>query len=325
MRACLVSRYGGPEVLEFRDVPTPEPKAGEVLVRVRACTVTSGDARIRGLNVPYGFAALMRLALGFRGPRQPILGSELAGDIVALGENVTDFAVGDVVMAMSGKLGAHAEFITLPAASAITRKPANLSYAEAAALPFGGLTMLDYYERAGLRSGERVLVNGASGAVGVAALQLARLAGADVTAVCSAANADLVRSLGASRVVDYRRENIAVLNERFDVIVDVVGSAPYERVRHLLAPRGRALLVLATLPQMLRGAWTSARGPHRIISGPGSERPEHLRRLAEFAAAGHYRPVIGRRFGFTQLPDAHRYVETGRKVGAAVIEMDSLA
>jgi NADPH:quinone reductase-like Zn-dependent oxidoreductase len=321
MRACLVPQYGGPEVLEFRDVPTPQPKPDEVLVRVRACTVTSGDARIRGLNVPYGFKLLMRLALGVRGPRQPILGSELAGDVVAIGSSVMNFQVGDAVMAMSGKMGAQAGFVALPASSAITLKPTIISYAEAAAIPFGGLTMLDFYERAELKRGERVLVNGASGAVGLAAVQLARIAGADVTAVCSAANTSLVLEHGATRTIDYTREDLAKGSERYDVVVDTVGTAPYERVRSVLTSRGRVLLVLATLPQILRSVWTTLRGPHRVIAGPSSERPDHLRKLADLTAAGSYKAVIGRRFTFDEIADAHRYVETGRKIGAAVVEL----
>ena len=320
MRAFVVTRYGSPDVLALRDLPAPVAGAGEILVRVHACSVTSADVRIRGLNVPRGFTRIMQLALGRHAPRQPVLGSEFAGTVVAVGAGVTRFAVGDTVFGMSRRLGAHAELLVVGEQEAIAHKPAALSFAEAASLPFGAVTMLDFYSRGRLAAGERVLVNGASGAVGVAAIQLAVAQGATVTAVCSGANAELVRSLGASAVIDYTREDFAAGGPRFDVIVDAVGTAPFERAKRALAPRGRLLAVLAELPAMLAAPLHSL-GGMRVIAGPGTERREHAERIAALVSTGQLRPVIDRRYPFNEIPAAHRYVDTGRKRGSVVSDV----
>jgi len=320
MKAVVREIYGPPEVLKLTERPKPTPKDHEVRVKIHATTVTSGDCRVRGLNVPAGFGLMIRLAMGVVRPRQTVLGSEFAGEVEAVGKNVTRFKVGDRVFGIDGLgMGAHAQYKCLPESGALALIPPGLSYEEAAALPFGGATMLDFYQRARLKAGDKVLVNGASGAVGVAAVQLARHFGAEVSAVCSGANAELVRSLGAVRVIDYTKEDFSASSQTYDVIVDTVGTAPFARSKNSLRKGGRLLLVLATLWQMLRAPWESATSGKKVIAGPTSERAEYVQTLASLAQEGSLQPVIDRRYALEQIAEAHRYVETGRKRGSVVV------
>lgn len=300
--------------------PTPVPGPHDVLIRVRASTVTSADWRIRSQRMPYGFGIAGRLAFGISSLRQPILGSELAGDIVEVGAAVHNFAVGDAVVAFSGaKMGAHAEYRCLRADAVIVRKPPTLSYETAAALPFGGTSALDFFRRGALRAGDRVLINGASGAVGSAMVQLAVAAGVEVTAVCSGANAEAMQQLGAAHVVDYTRVDFAGEHKAYDVIADAVGNAPYARVHRVLTSHGRLLLVLATLPEMLRAPLVNATSRHRLVAGPAAERVDDVRTLVEMAVDGRFTPLIDSRFRFDEIAAAHARVETGRKRGSVVI------
>lgn len=320
MKAVVYERYGPPDVLELREVPKPEPAANEILIRTRATTVTTGDWRARTLDVPPGFGLMSRLVFGIRRPRRPILGTELAGDVEAVGGAVTRFKVGDPVFAFGDiGMGCHAEYKCMPEDGAVGLKPANLSYEEAAAISFGGTTALSFFRRAKLRSGERVLVNGASGGVGTAAVQLAKHFGAHVTGVCSTGNAGLVESLGADHVIDYTLEDFAAGGDRYDVIVDTVGNAPFSRSKNALDEKGRLLQVLGGLPDLLRAPWVSMTSKRKVIAGPASGSAEDLRFLAGLAEAGEFTPVIDRRYPFDRIADAHGYVETGRKKGNVVI------
>lgn len=320
MKAAVYDRYGPPDVVSIRDVPKPVPQGGEVVIRVHATTVTTADWRARSLEMPGGFAALGRLVFGIRGPRKPVLGSEVAGVIESVGEAVTRFRVGDEVFAFDGYgMGGHAEYKRMREDRAIARKPANLTFEEAAALSFGGTTALHFLRKAKLQSGERVLVNGASGSVGSATVQIARHLGAEVTGVCSARNADTVRSLGAQRVIDYTKQDFATTGESWDVIVDTVGTAPYARSRRALRDGGRLLLVLAPLSGVVGAVWVSTTTQHKVIAGPAPERPEDLRALAELAEQGAYRPLIDRTFRLDQIVEAHRLVDSGRKRGNVVV------
>ena len=322
MRVAAYERYGSPDVVELIEVEKPTPRDGEVLIRVRATTVNSGDWRVRSLDVPDGFRLLSRLFLGYSKPRQPILGTELAGTIEAVGAGVTRFKVGDDVFAFSGvHMGCHAEYKCMPEDGRVVPKPKNISYDEAAALSFGGTTALSFFRRAKLRRGETVLVNGASGAVGVALVQLAKHFGAEVTAVCSGANAELVRSLGATRVIDYTKEDFSKNGETYDVIVDTAGTAPFSRCQGSLKGGGRLLLILAGLGETLRAPWISLWGDKRVIAGPAAEDVDDLRLLAELTSADRFRPVIDRRYPFDQIVEAHRYVDTGRKRGSVVVTL----
>ena len=320
MKAAVYRQYGPPGVVAIHDWPKPACGPNDVLIRVRAATVTSADWRIRSLSMPYGFAAVGRLAFGIRTPRQPILGSELSGDVAEVGAAVRKFSVGDAVVAFTGaKLGAHAEYCRISADAVIVHKPPTLSYDTAAALPFGGTTALDFFRRGKLRAGDRVLINGASGTVGSAMVQLAAQAGAEVTAVCSSVNTDAMRQLGAARTIDYTRVDFAVGGTQYDIIADTVGNAPYARVRPVLAARGRLLLVLAPLPEMLRGPWVNITSQHRVVAGPTAERVDDLQTLVDMAVDGRFAPLIDSHFAFDQIAAAHARVDTGRKRGSVLI------
>jgi NADPH:quinone reductase-like Zn-dependent oxidoreductase len=322
VRAFVYEKYGPPEVLELKEVAKPTPKDHEVLIRIRATTVTTGDWRARSLELPAGFGVMGRLVFGISKPRQPILGTELAGDIESIGKAVEKFKIGDAVFAFTGAaLGCHAEYRCVPQDGRIAAKPPNLTYEESAALSFGGTTALDFFRRANLQRGETVLVNGASGGVGTAMVQLAKHFGASVTGVCSAANVDLVRSLGASHVVDYTKEDFTKNGETYDVIVDTVGTAPFSRSKGSLKDGGRLLLILGGLGDLLRAPWDSLTSKKKVIAGPASERVEDLLLLAKLAATGEYKAVIDRRYPFEQMVEAHRYVDTGRKRGSVVITL----
>lgn len=271
MKVVVYERYGPPEVLQLKEVEKPAPKNNEILIKTHATTVTSGDWRVRSLNVPVGFRLIMRLVFGVSKPKQPILGTELAGVIESVGEGVRKFKAGDAVFAFSdAAMGCHAEYKCMPWDGAVALKPVNLTYDEAAALSFGGTTALDFLRRGKLQSGERVLINGASGGVGTAAVQLAKHFGADVTGVCSTANMELVRSLGASHVIDYTREDFTQNGEAYDVIVDTAGTAPFSRSKASLKEGGRLLMVLAGLPDMLRIPWVSMTSSKKVIAGPAA-------------------------------------------------------
>ncbi len=316
MRAVVVERYGPPEVAQVRDVPTPTPRAGEVLVRVVSAPVTSGDARLRSGVFPKGFAVPARLAMGIRGPRSRILGAAFSGEIVALGDEVQGRAVGDRVAGMTGmRMGAHAEFVvTTP--ERLVAIPASIAHDAAAAVLFGGTTALDYLrDKAQLKPGATVLVNGASGAVGTSAVQLTRHFGAEVTGVTSAANAALVKRLGASRVIDYRATSLEALRatgERFDVVFDTVGNVSPKSGRPLLAQGGVLLLAVAGFGELL-----AARGP--VKAGPASESREIVETVLRLTAEGVLDPLIESTHPLDTIADAYRRIDSGRKVGNIVV------
>jgi len=323
MKAFVYTKYGPPDVLHLKEVAKPTPKDNEVLIKTYATTVTSGDCRVRSLNVPVGFGLISRLFLGVLRPRQPIPGTELAGKIESVGKDVRKFKVGDSVFAFSGVgMGCYAEYKCMPEDGAMALMPANLTYEEAATISFGGTTALDFFRRGKLQNGERVLINGASGGVGTAAVQLAKHFGADVTGVCSTANVELVRSLGATHVIDYTKEDFTQNGASYDIIVDTVGTAPFSRSKDSLKEGGRLLMVLGGLPDMLKIPWVLMTSSKKVIAGPAAERAEDLRFLAKLAEAGEFKPVIDRRYPFEQIAEAHRYVDTGRKKGNVVITLE---
>lgn len=311
MKAAVVERYGPPEVVSVRDVPDPVAGKGQVLVRVRATAVTSGDARIRGRRFPPGFALPARLAIGWRGPRRSVLGVVYSGVVEAVGPGVNDVAVGDEVCGMTGaRMGAHAELAAVRA-DRLTPKPPGVTHEDAAAILFGGSTAR-HFLRDLVGPGTRVLVNGASGAVGSAAVQLAHLAGAHVTGTCSDRNADLVRTLGAQGVVDHARHRVAELPERYDVVLDTVGNLDRRSGRALLAPDGVLVLAAAGLADTVL-----ARG--NVRAGVSSEDPESFAWWLERIAAGEVKPVVDRTLPLSGIVEAHRVVDTGRKVGNLVV------
>jgi NADPH:quinone reductase-like Zn-dependent oxidoreductase len=302
-------------------VPKPSPKPNEVLVAIRATTVNSGDWRARSLELPAGFGFLGRLVFGFKGPRQPILGTEFSGVVEAVGTKVTRFKPGDEVVGFpGGRFGSHAEFRTMPEDGLIEFKPANLSFEEAAALSFGSATALPFLrDKAKIKQGDQVLVVGASGAVGVAAVQIAKHLGADVTAVTSTNNVDLVASIGADRVIDYKKVDFATTGDSWDVIVDTTGTAPFSRCEGSLKPGGRLVAVQAGISQILGIGKPSKASGKTVIASVTALRLEDYRYIVALAASGALRPVIDRTYGLEDAAAAHAYVDTGRKRGSVVL------
>jgi NADPH:quinone reductase-like Zn-dependent oxidoreductase len=318
MKAAIYEEYGGPEVVRLGEVAKPTPAAAEVLIRVRATTVSSGDWRMRSREVPKGFGVIAPFIFGRR-PKQRILGTELAGVIEAVGAGVTKWQVGDEVFAFPGaKMGAHAEYVVVSENGCIAPKPSNLSYEEAAALSFGGSTALSFIEKGGgIRQGEKVLVVGASGAVGSAMVQLAKHYSANVTGVCSGDNAELVRSLGADHVIDYAKEDFASRGRVYDIIVDTVGTAPIARAKECLAPGGRLLMVFASFGDMLRSVMSK-----HIVAGPASEDPKYMSVLAELGETGKFKALIDTIYPFEEIVEAHRRVDSHHKRGSVIVRVE---
>ena len=325
MKAALCTAYGAPDVIQISDIPKPVPKANEVLIRIKASNVSSGDWRIQSGTFPLGFATLGRLFLGWSRPRQPILGTAFSGVIETVGHSVTRFKVGDEIIGFPGaKLGGHAEYTTMAETAALVLKPTNLSFAEAAALPFGGSTALYFLRDLGkLQPGETVLVIGASGAVGSAAVTLARHFGAEVTGVSSTANQDVLAQIGAHHCIDYKTTDIATLGLKWDIILDTSGTIDLQRLRRMLTPAGRLLLVNADLPHMLQAVLTSLFSRQKARVGVAPERSADLQTLAELAKTGVFRPRIDCILAFDDIQAAYARVHSGRKVGTVVLDHDS--
>jgi NADPH:quinone reductase-like Zn-dependent oxidoreductase len=315
MRAAVVERYGPPEVIEVVEVPAPVAGKGQVLVRVHVAAVTSADARIRSATFPRGFGLPGRLAFGVRRPRRPVLGSAYAGVVEAVGPGVATFAAGDRVAGMAGlRLGAHAELLPV-AADKVAALPAGVSDSDAAGALFGGTTALYFLrDRGAIAPGMSVLVNGAAGAIGTNAVQLARHFGAEVTAVCSAANASLATDLGATRVIDYTTADLGSIPDRFDLVLDAVGNLTIASGRRLLADGGKLLLAVADLADTVR-----ARGD--VAAGSSKERVSDIDLLLALLAEGTLRTVVDGSFPLEAIVDAHRRVDTGHKVGNVLVTM----
>lgn len=320
MRAVVFDKYGPPEVLRLQEVAKPIPKDHEVLIKIHATTVTAGDHRLRSLDVPTGFKLMSRLIFGFFKPKQPILGSEFSGVVEGLGKDVKNFKVGDEVFGFAdASMGCYAEYRCMSERGNVLPKPSHLTHEQAAALSFGGTTALHFLRRGGVQSGQTVLVNGASGAVGTACVQLAKHFGAEVTGICSSANVELVRSLGAEHVIDYTQEDFTKNGQTYDIIVDTVGTVPISRCKASLKERGRILLISGSLPAMLQGMWFSLTTKKKAVAGVALGNLEDLRFLAKLAQDGEFTPVIDRQYSLEQIVEAHRYVDTGRKRGNVVI------
>lgn len=321
MTAAVIDRFGGPEVVNLARVPVPRVGNNDVLVRVKASTVSAADRRLRSRDLPRGMGLLALPVVGWRRPRRRILGMDFSGVVERVGSKVTLFRPGDEVVGLSGSaFGAHAEFLSIPQSAAISLKPKTLGHAEAAALMFGGHTVSECVRQCPIGPGDKVLVNGASGAVGSAAVQIASARGAEVTGVTSAGNADLVRSFGACHVIDYRTEDFATSGKQYNVVIDCVGNAPFERSVASIKPGGALLLVaISSLRAILSTKSQSRRSGVRVI--PISFVP--AKRDVEFAleryVAGALRPVIDRTFDLGDIRDAHSLVDAGRKRGTVVI------
>lgn len=320
MKAVVYTQYGPPDVLHVTTVTAPVPKDDEVLVRVRATTVSAADVRCRRFAVPLSFWIPARLALGIRRPRRPILGFELAGDVEAVGKNVTRFKTGDRIFAETGhRQGGYAEYVCLAEAGVIATMPANMTYEDAAAVPIGALTALHYLRRGKVERGQRVLIYGASGSVGTFAVQLATHLGAHVTGVCGPAHVDLVRSLGADVVVDYTAGDFAAARERYDVVFVAVDKADFRSCLKVLK-KGGTYLNATTPLRTLHMWWTALTSDTTIVGGElPPKSPDDLLFLRDLIEHGQLRAVVDRRYSMDQTVDAHRYVDLGHKAGNVVI------
>lgn len=305
MKAAVATAYGPPEVVQVRDVPKPKPHPNDVLIRVRAAALTTSDTRIRGLQYPPRLQLLLRAVIGLRAPRK-VLGLVLSGEVESVGSEVTTFKPGDEVFGFDSrfKFGAHAEYACWPANDLLTRKPPGLSHEEAAAIPYGGLMATFFMRRAGVKSGQRVAVFGASGANGTSMVQLSKHRGGSVTAICSGPNCELVLSLGADACVDYTVEDFTRSSDRYDVVLDAVGGLKHppskEAVARVLAPAGVYVSVDEAMPRFAQA---------------------DLEELSKLAAAGTLKPVIDRTYPLDHIAEAHAYVDRGHKRGNVIIVM----
>lgn len=315
MKAVVYTQYGSPEVLQLKEVEKPTPKDNEILVRVKATAVNSGDWRLRKAD-PYA----VRLFFGFTKPKLGILGSVFSGQIESVGKDVNLFKVGDEVFGHTDmSFGAYAEYMCFPENGSIAVKPANITHEEAAVIPFGGVTALHFIKKAMIKPGQKVLVVGASGAVGSAAVQLAKSLGANVTGVCSTSNVALVKSIGADKVIDYTKEDFTQNGEKYDVIFDTVKAISVSRSLKSLNRFGVMILSAAELPEMLQGLWTSTTSSKKVMAGVISHKPEDIDRLKGLIETGKYKPVIDRTYPLAQIAEAHAYVEKGHKKGNVAI------
>jgi NADPH:quinone reductase-like Zn-dependent oxidoreductase len=322
MRAAVYRRFGGPEVVEIREIPRPVPKDDEIVLRVIATTVSAADHRARSRDLPPGLTLPSAPVLGLWRPRRPVLGMDAAGVVESTGRNVGRFVPGDEVVAMLGsRFGGHAEYAAVEAAAAVARKPRDLGFEEAASTAFGGITARAYLTQVPVGPGTTVLVNGASGAVGNAMVQLATARGAHVTGVTSAANQEMVAGLGAKRTIDYGARDFATDGSRYDVIVDCVGNAPVSRVRDSLSPGGAVLLVAADLRSLLAAKRDARRHGITIVTAPGPYRADDLQYVLNLAQEGSLRPTIDRTYSLDEIVAAHRYVDSGRKRGSVVLRV----
>ena len=324
MKAAVYTRYGPPEVLEIKDVEKPVPKDNEVLVRVHATTVCAADWRMRKAD-PF----IVRFMNGIRAPKIHILGTEFAGKVESVGKAVTRFREGDEVFGSTGfKFGAHAEYVCVPEDGQLAIKPVNMEFEEAAAVLFGGVSALHFLRKAKLQAGHKVLIYGASGSVGVFAVQLAKHFGAHVTAVCSTANLDLVKSLGANEVVDYTREDFSRAGRVYDIVFDTVGKSGFSRSLKSLKRGGSYVLVGGSgrlsfiLELILRGMWASLTGAAKVITGVTSPAAGDQAFLKGLVETGKLRTVIDRRYSLDEIAEAHRHAEAGHKKGHVVVLLD---
>jgi len=317
MKAVVCTKYGSPDVLQLIEVEKPSPKANEVLIKIHATAVSSGDWKMRKAD-PF----VIRLFFGFTRPKQNILGYVLAGEIELVGSDVKQFKQGDKVFATTGmKLGAYAEYKCLAENAVIAIMPNNLRYEEAAAIPFGGNTALYFLNKANIKKGQKALIYGASGAVGTAAVQLAKHFGAEVTAVCSTANLEMVKSLGADKVIDYTQKNFCKSGIKYDVIFETVGKSSLSDTINSLTPNGCLLMAAAGPVQMLLGLWISISSKKKVISGVMSETADDLIYLKKLIELGKFKAVIDKSYPLDQISEAHRYVEKGHKKGNVVITL----
>jgi NADPH:quinone reductase-like Zn-dependent oxidoreductase len=322
MKAIVHTEYGPPDELQLKEVEKPVPKDNEVLIKIHATTVTTTDCNMRNLTfVPKAFLLPMRMQFGLLKPKNNRVGFDLAGDVEAAGKDVTRFKKGDQVFGTTEPaLGAHAQYICLPEDAVLTTKPANLTYEEAATIPVIANTALHFIRDLGnIQAGDQVLINGASGGIGTFAVQLAKYYGAEVTGVCSTTNLEMVKSLGADKVVDYKKEDFTKSGQTYDVIFDAVGKSSFSRCKSSLKEKGLYLVTVPKLTVLLQMQWTSRMGSKKVKMEGAPASLDNLVFLKELAEAGKLRTVIDRRYPLEQIVEAFKYVEKGHKKGHVVI------
>jgi NADPH:quinone reductase-like Zn-dependent oxidoreductase len=329
MKAIVWTKYGSADGLQLREVPTPAPKDNEVLIKVHAATASTADTEFRRLKLPLLFAVPLRLYLGFRKPtRITILGTEFAGEIVSAGKEVTRYQPSDQVFGYTGLgMGTYAEYMCLPEkpsalGSVMAKKPVNISYEEAAAVPFGGLEALHSLRKANIQSGQKVLIIGAGGSIGTCAVQLAKHYGAEVTAVDKTGKLEMLRSIGADHVIDYTQEDFTKSGQTYDVIFDTVGKSSFSGSLRSLKENGTYLNANPGLLGGVRRRWTSKRSSKRVIPWTAGYTANNLLALKELIEAGTIKAIIDRRYPLEQTAEAHRYVEEGHKRGNVVITLE---
>ncbi|MGL1890665.1 MAG: NAD(P)-dependent alcohol dehydrogenase [Spirochaetaceae bacterium] len=315
MKAIIFKEYGSPDVLKLEEVEKPIPNDKEILIKNYATSVSSGDWHLRKAD-PF----VIRLFFGLTKPKNSILGFVFAGEIESVGKDVTKFKQGDKVYGTTGMaFGAYAEYLSIPEDAVVSIKPTNMTYEEAVSIPFGGNTALHYLRKGNIKQGQNVLIYGASGALGTAAIQLAKYFGANVTGVCSTSNIDLVRSLGADDVIDYTKEDITDRTEKYDLIFDTVGKSSYGWSIKSLNKRGSLVLAAASVSQTFRGIWSTITSSKSVVSGVMKETAEDLVFFKGLIESGQIKCVIDRTYVLADIPEAHRYVEQGHKKGNLVI------
>ena len=323
MKAIVCEEYGSPDVLQLKEVDKPIPKKNQVLIRIHATTVTPTDVMLRSGRVPLTSWIPARMMYGLIRPRGLIPGYELAGVIESVGKDVSLFKKGDQVFGGTWwRMSCSAEYICLSEEAALAIKPASVTYEEAAAITDGASTALYFLKKGNIRSGQKVLIYGASGAVGTAAVQLAKYFGAEVTGVCSTRNLEMVRSLGADKVIDYTKEDYSNSGQTYDIIFDTVGKSSFSDCIGSLKEKGIYILTVKKLTSRIRGKWISITSGKKVKFGISKDNTEDLNFLKGLVEAGKIRPVIDRRYPLEQLADAHRYVEKGHKRGNVVITID---
>ena len=321
MKAIVWTKYGPPDVLQLKEVDKPTPKDNEVLIKVFAATVTAGDCEVRSSKGPLWLRPIMRIYIGIRKPKRIIiLGQELAGEIESVGKDVKLFKKGDQVFA-SPRFGAYAEYVTFPEDGVLVIKPTNMTYEEAATVPTGGFTALHFLRQGNIQSGEKILINGAGGSIGTIAIQLAKYFGAEVIAVDSTRKLDMLRSIGADKVIDYTQEDFTKSGETYDVILDVVGKSSFSGSIKSLKQNGRYLIANPTLSKMIRGKWTSMLSNKKVLTKMARDNIEDLNFFKNLIEEGKLKTVIDRRYPLEQIGEAHSYVDTGQKTGNVVINI----
>lgn len=322
MKAVVWTAYGPPHVLQLQEVEKPVPKDNEVLIKVHAATVTAGDCEARRFEFPLLFRIPLRILLGLIKPNRLTLGQELAGEIEAVGRDVTRFNPGDNVFAATLlRLGAYAEYACLPETYPILLKPASIRFEEAATIPTGGINALHLVRKAGLQPGQSLILNGAGGSIGTYAIQIAKSLGAEVTAVDSAGKLDMLRTIGADHVIDYAQDDFTENGVTYDAIIDIVGKSSFSGSLRSLKPQGRYVLGNPSLPGMMRALWTSATTDKQVIFELARYQMEDFALLIEMIEAGKIKPVIDKRYPLEQVVEAHRYVEAGHKQGNLIISL----